>query len=218
MELARFESGVNLFRNRVLARGRDVDLQLAGVKSLHRLALNESMPLTNWMPRQKFGAIVLDRPNGSPSTLHLKIRNETSSGMWSATTWLEQGRYIIEGRAKARGVAGALRNEAGGAGFRVWSDRKETRGASWSWFPYVETRDLQMGGLIPVVAGSVEQRLVGDADWKTITHEFELRQPLADLQIQCVLQGTAGEAWFDTSSITIRRVALNLSKGTGARE
>jgi hypothetical protein len=138
--------------------------------------------------------------------------------MWNATTWLEEGRYLIQGRVKTRGVAGALRNESGGAGFRVWSDRKETRGASWSWFPYVETRDLQMGGLIPVVTNSVEQRVVGDTDWKTITHEFELRQPLADLQIQCVLQGTAGEAWFDASSITIRRLSLNVGKGTGARE
>jgi hypothetical protein len=217
LQSAQFESAVNVFRNRILARGRDIDQQLASVKNMRRLELNETMSITNWEPRQKFGSVVLDQTSDSPATMHLKIRNETSFGAWNATTWLEEGRYIIEGRVKTRGVAGALHNEPGGAGFRVWSDRKETRGASWSWFPYVETRDPQNGGLIPVVTVSVEERLVGDTDWKTITHEFELRQPLADLQIQCVLQGTAGEAWFNSSSIKIRRLSLNVGK-TAARE
>jgi hypothetical protein len=206
---------VNLFRNRILARARDVDQQLAGVKTMTHLGLNESQPLTNWVPRQRFGKVLLDRTADSPTALHLKVNHETSFGAWTALTWLEEGRYVIEGRIKTSGVAGNLRNERGGAGFRVWSDRKETRGASWSWFPYNGERDPQMGGLIPVTRNSTEQRLTGNNDWTTITHEFELRQPLADLQLQCVLIGNAGEAWFDASSITIRRLSLNVAKSKG---
>jgi hypothetical protein len=182
---------------------------------MKHLALNESMPLTNWVAQQKFGKVVFDRTSDTPPSLHLKVDRETSLGAWTALTWLEQGRYVIEGRVKTRGVSGNLRNERGGAGFRVWSDRKETRGASWSWFPYNGERDLQMGGLIPVTRDSAEHRLSGNSDWTTIRHEFELRQPLADLQIQCALMGNAGEAWFDASSIRIRRVSLGLSKSTG---
>lgn len=215
-ELAQFQSFVNLFRNRIVARARDVDQQLAGVKDLMRLKLNEAAPLTNWIPRQQFGRVVLDKTD-SPAALHLKVNNETSFGAWTSLTWLEEGRYVLEGRVKTRGVEGALRNEAGGAGFRVWSDRKETRGASWGWFPYGNTRDRQLGGLIPVVTNSVEQRLTGTMDWKNITHEFELRQPLADLQIQCALQASAGEAWFDLSSLRIRRLSITVSKVTGVR-
>ena len=100
----------------------------------------------------------------------------------------------------------------GGAGFRVWSTRKETRGASWSWFPYVSSRDPRLGGLLPVFTNSVQQRLLGDKDWTMVTHEFELRQPLADLQIQCVLQASSGAAWFDLSSLRIRRVSMTVTK------
>jgi spore coat protein H len=209
--VAQQESGAHLFRSRIAARARDVDLQLAGVKDLVRLKKDESVALTNWDARRQFGNIVLNRAH-EPETLHIQIKSETSFGMWSSTVWLEEGRYVLEGRIKTRGVEGGLRNESGGAGFRVWSHRKETKGASWGWFPYSTTRDGQLGGIIPVFTNSVEQRLTGTTDWKTVTHEFELRNPLADLQIQCVLQGTAGEAWFDVASLRLRRVALNVSR------
>lgn len=210
-ELARFQSHVNLFRGRVAARARDVDQQLAGVQSFRRLKVNEALTLTDWAPRQQFGRVVLDRTD-SPPALHLKVNGETGFGAWTSVMWLEEGRYVLEGRVKTGGVEGGLRNEAGGAGFRVWSDRKETRGASWGWFPYGNARDHQLGGLIPVVTNSVEQRLTGTAEWKTISHEFEVRQPLADLQLQCVLQSSGGEAWFDLSSLKIRRLSANVSK------
>jgi spore coat protein H len=215
-ELAQFQSYANLFRSRVVARARDIDQQLASVKSFRRLKVGESMALTDWLPRQQFGRVVLDKTD-APAALHLRVNNETSFGAWTAITWLEEGRYVLEGRVKTRGVEGALRNETGGAGFRVWSDRKETRGASWGWFPYGSTRDRQLGGLIPVVTNAVEQRLTGTTDWKSITHEFELRQPLADLQIQCSLQASAGEAWFEVSSLRIRRLSANVSRVTGVR-
>ena len=213
--LAQFQSSADLFRNRVVLRGRDIDEQLRGVKNLARLKLNEAASLTNWIPRQQFGHAVFDKTE-SPAALHLKVSNETSFGAWTSTVWLEEGRYVLEGRVKTRGVQGALRNEAGGAGFRVWSERKETRGASWGWFPYGASRDRQLGGLIPAVTNSVEQRLTGTVDWKNITHEFELRQPIADLQIQCVLQAHAGEAWFDLSSLKVRRLSFNVSKVSSA--
>ncbi len=216
-QLAQFESSVDLFRDRLLSRTRDVDQQLVSLHNTTPLALNESRSPGNWTARRQFGNVVVDK-TAEPPALHLKIKNETSFGAWNGTMWLEEGRYVIEGRVKTQGVAGTVRNEAGGAGFRVWSDRKETRGASWSWFPYNGERDTQMGGLIPVVKGPPEQRLMGDNDWTTVRHEFELRQPLADLQIQCVLQGNAGEAWFDTSSIHVRRMSLNVSKGTSRND
>ena len=209
--LAQQDSAAQLFRSRVLMRIRDVDQQLEGAKSLVRLKKNQSMALTNWVARRQFGHTILDQTS-SPEGLHIQVKDQTSFGAWVSTVWLEEGRYVLEGRVKTRGVEGAMRNEPGGAGFRIWSQRKDTRGASWSWFPYNPNRDTQLGGLIPVFTNTVDLRLTGDTDWQTVTHEFELRNPLADLQIQCVLQGTAGEAWFDPASIRLQRKSLTVSR------
>lgn len=210
--VAAHQSAVQLWRNRVVARVRDIDQQLDGVTNLMRLKENESIALTNWVARRQFGSLVLDQ-TAQPEGLRIAVNGETSFGAWVTTVWIEEGRYVLEGRVKTRGVQGSLRNEKGGAGFRVWSTRKETRGASWGWFPFNSSRDLQLGGLIPVITNSVEMRLTGTTDWTTLTHEFELRHPLADLQIQCVLQSSAGEAWFDQNSIRLRRLSMNASRG-----
>ncbi|HTD66715.1 MAG TPA: CotH kinase family protein, partial [Candidatus Limnocylindria bacterium] len=195
----------------ILARGQDVDVQLASVKSFSPLELNATRLLTNWITRRDSGQVTFSRTTNSPPALRLQANNIPSLGSWTTTVWLEEGRYRVEGRVKTLGVQSSIPVE-GGAGFRVWSGRKDTRGASWSWFPYANGRDPRAGGLIPVTTDSPPQRLNGDAEWTTVTHEFELRQPLADVQIQCALQASAGAAWFDPASVKIRRVSLNVSK------
>jgi hypothetical protein len=199
------------FQQLLVARLRDVDAQLAAVKDFRSMALNAPVPLTNWTMHRE-GEVGFSRTTNTPTALRLHVSDGPSFGAWTATVWLEEGRYRIEGRIKTLGVQSNERD--GGAGFRVWSTRKETRGASWSWFPYGSGRDPRLGGLIPVFTNSVQQRLLGDKEWTAVTHEFELRQPLADLQIQCALQASSGAAWFDLSSLKIRRVSLNVSKST----
>jgi len=209
--VARAESLAQQFRGRVVARARDVDQQLDGARDLVRLKPGESVLLTNWVARRQFGNLILDQ-TAQPEGLHIGVKGETSFGAWVTTVWLEEGRYVLEGRVMTRGVTGSLRNENGGAGFRVWNHRKETKGASWGWFPYGSNRDPQLGGLIPVMTNTTEMRLTGTTGWQSIKHDFELRNPLADLQIQCVLQGAAGDAWFDPSSIRLRRMSMNVTR------
>ena len=147
----------------------------------------------------------------------MQVHADESLGAWITTVWLEEGRYRIEGRVRTLGVDARARGEEG-AGFRVWSNRKETRGASWGWFPYSNSRDPRLSGLIPAFPDTPQQRLTGDKEWTAITHEFELRQPLADVQIQCALGGSQGAAWFETASLQIRRVARGVSKSTARGE
>jgi spore coat protein H len=210
-QLARFHSATEIFRHRVAARAEDVEAQLAGLRHFARMPPGRPVSLTNWTGSVESGPTVLDRTK-TPDALRIAANGAASFGAWTTVVWLEEGRYVIEGRARSRGVRGSVRNERGGAGFRVWSHRKETRGASWGWFPYSNSRDRQLGGLIPVSAGTTEQRLTGSTEWQELRHEFELRQPIADVQVQCVLQATDGEAWFETDSLTIRRLSTTVSK------
>ncbi len=213
LAVARQRQAAQQLQRYIVARAQDVDAQLAGVKSFAPLQLNAPASLTNWVTRREIGEVAFSRTTNAPESLRLHANGTPSFGAWTTTVWLEEGRYRIEGRVKTLGVQSEPGGE-GGAGFRVWSSRKDTRGASWGWFPYSSTRDPRVGGLIPVFTNTPLQRLTGDKGWTTLTYEFELRQPLADLQIQCALQAPSGAAWFDLSSLKIRRVALNVSRST----
>ena len=195
------------------ARLREVDRHLESVQQFAPIALQDTAPLTNWSKLPELGEVTFAIATNEPPALRVSVRDTPSLGAWSTTLWLEEGRYRIEGRVKTLGVESDGRADAG-AGFRVWSTRKETRGASWSWFPYANGRDLRNGGLIPAVTNAPLARLNGDHGWQPVAYEFELRQPLADVQIQCVLQASAGAAWFDLSSLQIRRTALTLKAST----
>jgi hypothetical protein len=214
--VVRQQQAADEFCSRLVARMRDVDAQLDSLKSFVPIALNAAVPLAHWKSRVDSGQVTL---TNSPGALRIQLHEEQSLGAWVSTLWLEEGRYRIEGRVKTMGVESSpQKGDDDGAGFRVWSNRKETRGASWGWFPYANSRDGRLGGLIPVFADSPQQRLTGDSGWTDVTHEFELRQPLADVEIQCALQGSAGAAWFDPASLKIRRVSVTVSKSSARGE
>ena len=197
----------------LVARLRDVDAQLAAVKSFCADRTQRRGPIDELDDAPGMGEVGI-QPNhecarcASPPC-------ERTPGAWRVDHDDVAGGRPLSHRGPRENARSAKRVVAeGGAGFRVWSSRKETRGASWGWFPYSSSRDPRLGGLIPVFTNTPQQRLIGDKEWTTVTHEFELRQPLADLQIQCALQASSGAAWFDLSSLKIRRVSLNVSKST----
>ena len=214
--MARAQQAAQHFRELIIARAADIDAQLAAVTTFNPLALDATTPLTNWTSRSDLGKPLLNQATGVPAALHTRTTNGPCLGVWTTTLWLEEGRYRIEGRVKTLGISGKPGDERGerGAGFRAWSTRKESAGASWNWFPYGNNGDWRMIGAIPTFSETPQQRLTGEHDWTTVTHEFELRQPLADVQLQCVLQSTDGEASFELSSLRLRRVSLAVSKST----
>jgi hypothetical protein len=106
---------------------------------------------------------------------------------------------------KTHNVQSLAGSSNSGAGLRVWSTRKISQGSSWSWLPLEAARDPEARRLIPAMTNTVQQTLTGDSDWTVLTHEFDLRQPIADLQTKCVLENATGEAWFDVSSLRIER-------------
>jgi hypothetical protein len=201
-EAARHRSAVNLQRQRMTERIRSIDEQLEGLKHLLQLGIGESAPLINWQPRTTSGNAVLTRSN-DPPLLHIRLPR-TGAACWATTVWLEEGAYSITGRVQTRGVEADIHQARAGAGFRVWSHRKQTSGPSWGWFPYRESRDFRYRG--EVTADScIQTRLIADSDWTDVTYEIELRQPIADLEIYCELTGASGEAWFEPESLRITR-------------
>jgi hypothetical protein len=115
----------------------------------------------------------------------------------------------VTGRVRTRGVVPAADMARAGAGLRVCSRRKINAGVHWDWFPYRESRDPETRGDIPSINNFTP--LTGTVDWKEVSYDFELRQPMADLEISCELRAENGEAWFETESLKITRTKPGVS-------
>ncbi len=229
----RQQSSANWYRSLMIAREREVDAQLAGIRNLWRLDQNAKAAITNWVAGPETPGVSSDKTGDAPVALHLKKqppfldfshpgensgRNPASTALWQATLWLEEGRCQVQARVKTRRIHALSESTNSGAGLRIWSTRKMTQGSSWSWLGLEAARDPIARGLIPVFTNTVQPRLTGDTDWTTITHEFDLRQPIADIQIQCVIENATGEAWFDLASLQIQRWSRNGSKPVLAKD
>jgi len=189
-------------RQRIAQRFQSVDQQLAGLKNLLQLGINESAPLTNWHAQTLSGSAALTR-EAQPEALHIRL-TQPGAARWVTTVWLEEGAYTITGRIKTRGVTANPAQPRRGAGLRVWSNRKQTDGHHWGWFPYHESRDFLRRGEI-AATNCLNTRLITDGDWTEVNYEIELRHPIADLEVYCELYGQTGEAWFDPKSLRITR-------------
>jgi hypothetical protein len=108
-------------------------------------------------------------------------------------------------------VTGKAADERAGAGLRVVSARKRTDGVHWDWFPYRQSSDVLTRAELPPLDGNY-QRLSGDNEWTAVSYAFELRQPIADLEILCELRADRGAAWFDLESLTLVRTGPSLER------
>lgn len=202
----RHSAEVKILRDRIADRIADIDAQLEGARGLLRFE-DDTPPrlLTGWRPQTDVGAPTLTQATHSgQATLHLRATESEQSGAWVTTVWLDEGSYRVSARVKARIAKTDPENRPTGAGLRVRSTRKQTDGSNWDWFPYRESRNPQSRGVLPALKTS--RRVSGTNDWSEITYDFDLRQPLADLEIRCELRASEGEAWFDASSLKIRRL------------
>jgi spore coat protein H len=205
---AGFLSGIQHSRavnrlNRLIAqRAVEMDRQLASLQEWQKIGVGETVTLSGWEPVETSGELVLDQaPDAGP--LHIQAKTD-AIGVWRKVLWLEEGTYVLQGRLKTAGVVSPRRDSLKGAGLRVFSLRKQSNGLRWSWFPYDESRDYEHRGEMGT-AKNGGTRLTGTTDWTDVSYEFQLRQPLADLQIQCELYAKVGEAWFDPQSLKLTR-------------
>jgi len=190
------------FCRMIILRVAGVRSQLAGSSNLVTMAIGRSVLLTNWMGQA-------EGPAGKPADpLHLVASPDKALDFCQKTVWLEAGYYTLEGRVQTKGVKGRGGDEVAGAGFRVVSQRKPSLGVQWDWFPYRESRDYdKRGEMIP--PDGRNDRVAGTSEWTPLGYDFDLKQPMADLQFFCELRGDKGEAWFDPASIRLVRRATS---------
>ena len=190
---------------RIEGRFDSLNAQLAGVSATHFLRAGESLGLTNWTSRSLSGD-----PEFLPATKSAGYGVRLSSrgsGAWCSTVWLEQGRYAVTGKIKTEALTLFPGYAASGAGFRVWSTRRADsgfrgggegrRGGQWG------------GGYRRADAGTMarqEAPLIGTMNSTDVRLEFELRQPLSDMDFCFEVAGASGEAWLDPTSVRVTRL------------
>ena len=94
---------------------------------------------------------------------------------WRATALLPPGRYRFEGRVRIASVEPLAYGVHHGASLRIRGG--ERRAASF----------------------------IGDSEWRLLTEEFQVAQSVEEVEFICELRARAGEAWFDLSSLQVRR-------------
>ena len=95
---------------------------------------------------------------------------------YRVTVLLHPGRYAFEGRVRTDGVV---------------STGKSTRG---------------LGAGLRISQHKRQNSLSGDAPWQEISYEFTVKEEEEEVELICDLRGSKGKAFFDRSSLLLRRL------------
>jgi len=177
-EAKEFENYGNEMRNRIVARAKNIEEQLAKPEPQPlKFDTDGTARITEWRPKKDKGEPVQDQPKlEDKPTLHIRAEKGDVVASWRVNVLLEEGRYRLEGLARAAQVT-VLTNvveRGNGAGLRVSGDKRT-------------------------------QQIVGDAPWTPLTHEFEVVQGGEEKELVCELRARQGEVWFDAASLRLIR-------------
>lgn len=165
-------------RNRIVARARNIADQLAKPESQPMKFDGSGIALlTGWRPKKDKGEPAQDQVKFEDrQTLHIRAEKGDVVASWRANVFLEEGRYRLQGLARAAQVVGLTNvvERGNGAGLRV-SGGKRT------------------------------QQIIGDAPWTQLEHEFEVMSGGDDKELVCELRARQGEVWFDLTSLRLIR-------------
>lgn len=95
---------------------------------------------------------------------------------WTASEMLLHGRYRFEGRVKVASVQPLPYGVHHGAGLRIRGAKRQT------------------------------ESLTGDSDWRLLAIDFQIEQPVEEVEFICELRAQGGGVWFDLSSLRVSRM------------
>jgi hypothetical protein len=130
-----------------------------------------------WRQQIEMGNARLDQPQlEGKQTLRIAANGQTT-GSWRAKVTLDPGKYRFETMAKSKALA-ALNDPRGrGAGLRI-SGASQPR----------------------------KNSLAGDTDWTRLQYDFEVVGVASDVTLVCELRASAGEVWFDASTLKLEKL------------
>ena len=163
-------------RNRIVARVASIQAQL-NVPEPEPLAFNGAgeAVVSGWRSQIDSGGAQLSRGKDPEAGEVLKIRAQgTAIASWRTRALLEGGRYRLEGRARALGIAAIADGKGEGAGLRI-SGTQQPR----------------------------SNKLKGDASWTRLSFEFPVSPGSGEVELICELRARGGEVWFDQDSLKL---------------
>ena len=71
----------------------------------------------------------------------------------------------------------------------------------------VRTEGINGGGTGLRISGDTRNmRLAGQNPWRSLQHDFEVREGAGDVELVCEFDAREGEAWFDLDSLRVRQL------------
>jgi hypothetical protein len=142
-----------------------------------------SAPLTNWRRKREWGDSAMAQvTRDGRLVLSIEAANGPCVASWRTQVWLDQGRYLLQGRARAVGV-----------GPRLKADDAERRSLK------------SIGAGLGVSGQERLSQLVGDSDWTFLEYPFDISSGGDQVELICELRAEQGRVLFDFHSLRLIR-------------
>ncbi len=167
------QKAVASFSDSIVRRARSIDEQLAAPMKAIRFDPSGMAVLTAWESSTNFGHPNMAKTLDKEGSLQLQLGTEDGS---SIGVW----------RSKVWLEPGQYKLEA----------RVKTDGI------IPDIGDPRSGAGLRLARERAENYTPGSSDWKAISHEFTVDDPLIEVQVLCEFRGAAGHAFFDSVHLT----------------
>ncbi|MBI3414162.1 MAG: CotH kinase family protein [Verrucomicrobia bacterium] len=177
-QLKSFDKGVADFSEAIVRRGRSLERQLSHPIVPMQFDADGVATVGNWQSKMDFG-----KPSFTPASISnvkdtLQIKAAEGSSIGSWQTVV----WLEKGSYRLEGKA-------------------RTRGLA------PDPGDSRGGAGFRARNVRSEKRLTGDTDWQTLNLEFQVPEPLGEIQLACEFRGTDGEVLFQPDSIRLKHVS-----------
>ena len=173
-EFAGIEKEAALLKERIKNRRASLDSQL-GQPELEVASLDKGPAMLGaWTVFEAPSKVSIEMCKSPDGITALHIRTQTeAAASWRTQLLLNRGLYRFEGKARVLGVKALPFGTHQGAGLRV------------------------------VGATRQSENLIGDSSWRILAAEFRVDKDNTPRELICELRASAGEAWFDASSLKL---------------
>ena len=100
------KSDVENYVTQIASRVKNIDRQLASMDNRINFGTNGQVNLVGWESRKVFSNPALEQTRSGEKALLRSAANGSTIGLWRTSAWLEEGKYVLQGRVKTTGIKG----------------------------------------------------------------------------------------------------------------